>query len=186
MPLLMYSYSVYLFTSASWNCPSVTPRWQVLAWRIWMVIQVEMSVALQRICISQTNLNSPMYNTTPSIKLLEKCGRQSAHKTMTNENYLTWDPIKNGILKAASPKTIVLSVYFTMMHLRTKFEEKKRNVSCRPHTRHQPKYDLWPYKRRNTGGSITKYNRFVDLTMMKEMWPAEPTQDIHQNMTLNL
>ena len=30
----------------------------------------------------------------------------------------------------------------------------------------EPKYDLWPYKRRNTGGSITKTYRCVALTMM--------------------
>ena len=30
----------------------------------------------------------------------------------------------------------------------------------------EPKYDLWPYKRWNTEGSITKNYRCVDLTMM--------------------
>ena len=53
----------------------------------------------------------------------------------------------------------------TMMHICTKFERNpSRNVACRAHTRFPPKYDLWPYKRRNTRGSITKNNRRVDFT----------------------
>ena len=58
----------------------------------------------------------------------------------------------------------------------------------------EPKYDLSPYKRWNTGGSITKNYRCVDLTMMhictkfekirQEMWPAERTH-FHQNMTFD-
>ena len=56
-------------------------------------------------------------------------------------------------------------VDLTMMHICTKFERNpSRNVACRAHTRFPPKYDLWPYKRRNTGGSITKNNRRVDFT----------------------
>ena len=51
------------------------------------------------------------------------------------------------------------------MHICTKCERNlSRNVACRAHTRYQPKYDLWPYKRRNTGGSITKNNRCVEFT----------------------
>ena len=50
------------------------------------------------------------------------------------------------------------------MHICTKFERNpSRNVACRVHTRFPTKYDLWPYKRRNTGGSITKNNRRVDF-----------------------
>ena len=30
----------------------------------------------------------------------------------------------------------------------------------------EPKYDLWPYKRRNIGGSITKNYRCVELTVI--------------------
>ena len=52
-----------------------------------------------------------------------------------------------------------------MMHICTKFERNpSRNVACRAHTRYPPKYDLWPYKRRNTGVSITKNNRRVEFT----------------------
>ena len=52
----------------------------------------------------------------------------------------------------------------TLMHICTKFERKpSRNVACRAH-RFPPKYDIWPYKRQNTGGSITKMNRCVDFT----------------------
>ena len=69
------------------------------------------------------------------------------------------------------------------MHICKKFE---RIVACRAHTRFPPKYDFWPYKRRNTEGSITKNYRCVDLTMMhictkfenkicQEMWPAVHT-----------
>ena len=62
-----------------------------------------------------------------------------------------------------------ITIFFfglTMMHICTKFERNpSRNVACRAHT-FPPKYDLWPYKRRNTGGSITKTYRCVDLTMM--------------------
>ena len=52
---------------------------------------------------------------------------------------------------------------------------------------YEPIYDLWPYKRRNTEGSITTNYRCVDLTMMQirqEMWPAERTH-FHQNMTFD-
>ena len=56
-------------------------------------------------------------------------------------------------------------VDLTMMHICTKFERNpSRNVACRAHTRFPPKYDLWPYKRRNTGGSIIKNYRRVDIT----------------------
>ena len=52
-----------------------------------------------------------------------------------------------------------------MMHICTKCERNlSRNVACRAHTRYPPKYDLWPYKRRNTGGSITKNNKRVEFT----------------------
>ena len=55
-------------------------------------------------------------------------------------------------------------VDLTMMHICTKFERNpSQNVAYRAHTRFPPKYDLWPYKRRNTGGSITKNNRCVDF-----------------------
>ena len=50
---------------------------------------------------------------------------------------------------------------------------------------YEPKYDLWPYKRWNTEGSITTNYRFVDLITMQihqEMWPVEHTH-FHQNMT---
>ena len=56
-------------------------------------------------------------------------------------------------------------VDLTVMHICTKFERNpSRNVACTAHTIFPPKYDLWPYKRRNTGGSITKNNRCVDFT----------------------
>ena len=52
---------------------------------------------------------------------------------------------------------------------------------------YEPKYDLWPYKRRNIEGSITTNYRCADLTTMQihqEMWPAERTH-FHQNMTFD-
>ena len=56
-------------------------------------------------------------------------------------------------------------VDLTMMHIFTKFERNlSRNVACRAHNKFPPKYDLGPYKRWNTGGSITKNNRRVDFT----------------------
>ena len=56
-------------------------------------------------------------------------------------------------------------VDLTMMHICTIFERNpSRNVACSAHTRFPPKYDPWPYKRRNTRGSITKNNRRVDFT----------------------
>ena len=56
-------------------------------------------------------------------------------------------------------------VELTMMHICPKFERNPSiNVACRAHTTFPPKYDLWPYKRRNAGGSITKKNRRVDFT----------------------
>ena len=58
-------------------------------------------------------------------------------------------------------------VELNMMHICTKFERNpSRNVACRAHTRFPPKYDLWPYKRWNTGGSITQNNRRVEFTMI--------------------
>ena len=65
---------------------------------------------------------------------------------------------------AGSITTNYRCVDLTMMHICTKFERNpSRNVACRAHTRFPPKYDLWPYKRRNTGGSITKNNKRVDF-----------------------
>ena len=53
-------------------------------------------------------------------------------------------------------------VDLSMMHICTKFERNpSRNVACRAHNKFPPKYDLWPYKRRNTGGSITTKTRGV-------------------------
>ena len=55
-------------------------------------------------------------------------------------------------------------VNLTMMYICTKFKRNpSRNVACRAYTRFPPKYDLWPHKRRNTGGSITKNKRPVDF-----------------------
>ena len=84
-------------------------------------------------------------------------------------------------------------VDLTMMHICTKFERNpSRNVACRAHRTIPPKYDLLPYKRRNIEGSITKTYRCVDIWLwctsvkiLKEMWPAEHTQDFHQNMTFD-
>ena len=60
-----------------------------------------------------------------------------------------------------------MCVDLTMMHICTKFERNpSRNVACRVHTIFPPKYDLWPYKRWNTGGIITQNYMCVDLTMM--------------------
>ena len=82
-------------------------------------------------------------------------------------------------------------VDLTMMHICTKFERNSsRNVACRAHT-FPPKYDLWPYKRRNTRGSITKTYRCVDLTMMHicEKIERNPSRNVacraHTNMTFD-
>ena len=42
----------------------------------------------------------------------------------------------------------------------------------------EPKYDLWPYKRWNTGGSITKNYRRVDFTKIQNL------KEIRQEMQL--
>ena len=56
-------------------------------------------------------------------------------------------------------------VDLTMMHICEKIERNpSRNVACRAHTKFPPKYDLWPYKSLNTGGSITKNSKCVDFT----------------------
>ena len=70
-----------------------------------------------------------------------------------------------------------------------------RNVACRAHTIFPPKYDLWPYTRRNTGGSITKNNRPVEFTMIHlhtkfERNPSRNAVDrahknVNQNMTFD-
>ena len=58
-----------------------------------------------------------------------------------------------------------------------------------------PKYDIWPYKRRNTGGSITKNIRRVDFTKihLHTKYERNPSRNaaviwahtgFHQNMTV--
>ena len=59
----------------------------------------------------------------------------------------------------------------------------------------EPKYDIWPYKRQNTGGSITKNNRCVDFTKIhlhtKFEWnpsrnaAVRAHQEMNQNMTFD-
>ena len=58
---------------------------------------------------------------------------------------------------------------------------KKCQWPVRAHTRVPPKYDLWPYKRRNTGGSITKNNRRVDFAMITSI---QNMKEIRQEMQL--
>ena len=60
-------------------------------------------------------------------------------------------------------------VDFTKIHHHTKFERNPyRNAAVRVHTNMWHKdinqNYLWPYKRRNTGGSTTKNTRWVELT----------------------
>ena len=80
--------------------------------------------------------------------------------------HMTFDPIKDGTLGAASPTTIgveILTRYTSIQNLkeiRQEMQLLERTQEC------EPKYDLWPYKRRNTGGSITKNYMCVDVTMM--------------------
>ena len=45
-----------------------------------------------------------------------------------------------------------------MKEIRQEMQLLERTQEC------EPKYNLWPYKRRNTAGSITKNNRHVDFT----------------------
>ena len=68
-------------------------------------------------------------------------------------------------------------VHLTMMDLHKKSERNwLKNVATRVHKRQQPKYDLRPYKRRNTGSSITKNYRCVELTMMDLYIKSERNQ----------
>ena len=87
-------------------------------------------------------------------------------------------------------------VDFTMMHICTKFERNlSRNVACRAHDIFPPKYDLWPYKSRNTGGSITKNFRRVYFTKihLHTKYEKNPSRNaavrahtsFHQNMTFD-
>ena len=70
-------------------------------------------------------------------------------------------------------------VDLTMMHISTKFERNpSRNVACRAHTRFPPKYDLWPYKRWNTGGSISKNYRRLDFTKIHLHTKFERNQEM--------
>ena len=52
-------------------------------------------------------------------------------------------------------------------------------MASRAHTRQQPKYDLWPYKRRTTGGSITKNYRRVEFTKihLHRMFESNPSRN---------
>ena len=122
-----------------------------------------------------------------------------AKRTKDFHQNMTFDPIRDETLGAASPKTTSVLVFtkihltrmwtniwfwpykrwntegsitqnyrcvdLSMMHICKKFERNpSRNVACRAHNKFPPKYDLWPYKRRNTRGSITQNNMRVDIT----------------------
>ena len=104
----------------------------------------------------------------------------------------TFDPIKDGTLGAASPKPIGVYIWLWCTSVQN-LKEIRQEMWPAECTHFHQNNDLWPYKRRNTGGSITKTYRCVDLTMMhicekikeihQEMWPAERTQNFDQNMT---
>ena len=86
-----------------------------------------------------------------------------AERTQEYESkYILW-PYKRRNTEGSITKNY-RCVDLTVMHICENFERNpSRNVACRVHTRFPTKYDLWPYKRRNTGGSITKNNRRVDF-----------------------
>ena len=68
-----------------------------------------------------------------------------------------------------------------MKEIRQEMQLLERTQEC------EPKYDLWPYKRRNTEDSLTTNYRCVDLTtkqIRQEMWPVERTH-FYQNMTFD-
>ena len=86
------------------------------------------------------------------------------HTQECQPKYDLW-PYKRWNTGGSSAKNYRCVDLTMMMHICTKFERNpSRNVACRAHTTFPPKYDLWPYKRWNTGGSITKNYRCVDFT----------------------
>ena len=88
----------------------------------------------------------------------------SDFNSVYSNQHMTFDPIRDGPLGAASPKNY-RCVYLTIMHLYSNFKTNpSRNVASRAHTRQQSKYDLWPCKRRTTRASITKNYRRVEFT----------------------
>ena len=85
---------------------------------------------------------------------------QLLERTKYEPKYDLW-PYKKRNTDEGSITKNYRCVDLTTMHICTKYERNpSRNVACRVHT-FPPKYDLWPYKRRNTGGSITKNNRRI-------------------------
>ena len=70
---------------------------------------------------------------------------------------MTYDHIKDGTLRAASPKNY-RCVDLTVMHICEKFERNpSRNVACRVHTRFPPKNMTFdPIKDRTLGAALPK------------------------------
>ena len=108
---------------------------------------------------------------------------------------MTFDPLKEGKTGGSITKND-RCVDLNMMHICTKIWKKIQEMWPAERTQnfHQ-NMTFDPIKRRNTGGSNTKKQKGrVDLdygahlykilkAIRQEMWPAERTQDFHQNMT---
>ena len=105
-----------------------------------------------------------------------------AEHTHFHQN-MTFDPIRRNIEGSITKN--YRRVDLTMMHICENFERNpSRNVACRAHTRFPPKYDIWPCKRLNTGGSITKNNKCVDFTMIHLQFSIQNLKAIRQEMQL--
>ena len=106
------------------------------------------------------------YHDTPPYKIWKQSVKKCSCYECTQEyepKYDLW-PYKRRNTEGSIAKNY-RCVDLTVMHICEKFERNpSRNVACRAHTRFPPKYDLWPYKRRDTGGSITENNRRVNFT----------------------
>ena len=132
--------------------------------------------------ITQNNRRVDFIKIHHHTKFERNPSRNAAIRAHTYKNVnqnMTFDPIKDGTLGGSITKNY-RCVDLTMMHI---FERNpSRNVACRAHTIFPPKYDLWPYKRRNTGGSITKNKRRVDFP--KIYTSIQNLKEIRQEMQL--
>ena len=119
--------------------------------------------------ITKNNRRVDFYQDTPPYKIWKEIRQEMQLLEHTQEcepKYDLW-PYKRQNTGGSITKNY-RRVDLAMMHICTKFlRNPSRNVACRVHVRFPPKYDLWPYKRWNTGGSITKNNRSVDFTKIQ-------------------
>ena len=107
----------------------------------------------------------PRYTAIQNLKEIRQEMQLLQRTQQCEPKYNLW-PYKRRNTGAALPRTIGVSILprntsiQNLKEIRQELQLLERTQEC------EPKYDLWPYKRRNTGGSITKNYSCVDLTIM--------------------